>query len=347
MDLKNIKLEDIKLEDIKAKLLGLADKKTLIKFGISFGAIVVFLIIYYSILNPIVNAKKAKLAEMNAKQEEIIQISSKIKASKKKIKKLRPKYEEYSTLFHTRAEVEGLYQTLSYHAEINGLVISRIEKQKILEVSKDEALGKTKKTSNSKKKKKESTLPNYALADFVAPKDSNTPDYIGGFAVTTGHGVQELVAKYEADHDDYNAILVKALADRLAEAFAEYLHAQARKDCGFGQDEQLSNQDLINERYRGIRPAPGYPACPDHTEKGLLFDLLDAEKHTGISLTESFAMMPAASVSGLYFNHPQSKYFAVGFIGRDQVEDYAKRKDMSLEKAEQWLAPQLNYDPNA
>ncbi|HAA54688.1 MAG TPA: methionine synthase, partial [Myxococcales bacterium] len=202
-------------------------------------------------------------------------------------------------------------------------------------------------TLRQQKKKKESTLPNYALADFVAPKDSNTPDYIGGFAVTTGHGVQELVAKYEADHDDYNAILVKALADRLAEAFAEYLHAQARKDCGFGQDEQLSNQDLINERYRGIRPAPGYPACPDHTEKGLLFDLLDAEKHTGISLTESFAMMPAASVSGLYFNHPQSKYFAVGFIGRDQVEDYAKRKDMSLEKAEQWLAPQLNYDPNA
>ena len=173
MDLKNIKLEDIKLEDIKAKLLGLADKKTLIKFGISFGAIVVFLIIYYSILNPIVNAKKAKLAEMNAKQEEIIQISSKIKASKKKIKKLRPKYEEYSTLFHTRAEVEGLYQTLSYHAEINGLVISRIEKQKILEVSKDEALGKTKKTSNSKKKKKESiayyTIPvNFEIqGDFL------------------------------------------------------------------------------------------------------------------------------------------------------------------------------------
>ena len=173
MDLKNIKLEDIKLEDIKAKLLGLADKKTLIKFGISFASIVIFLIIYYSILNPIVNAKKAKLAEMNAKQEEIIQISSKIKASKKKIKKLRPKYEEYSTLFHTRAEVEGLYQTLSYHAEINGLVISRIEKQKILDVSKDEALGKTKKTSNSKKKKKESiayyTIPvNFEIqGDFL------------------------------------------------------------------------------------------------------------------------------------------------------------------------------------
>ena len=156
MDLKNIKLEDIKLEDIKAKLLGLADKKTLIKFGISFASIVIFLIIYYSILNPIVNAKKAKLNEMTSKQEEINKISTQIKANKKKIKKLQPSYDEYSTLFHTRAEVEGLYQTLSYHAEMNGLVISKIEKQKIAEVSKDEALGKKKKKSKSDKKKKES-----------------------------------------------------------------------------------------------------------------------------------------------------------------------------------------------
>ena len=156
MDLKNIKLEDIKLEDIKAKLLGLADKKTLIKFGISFASIVIFLIIYYSILNPIVNAKKAKLNEMTSKQEEINKISTQIKANKKKIKKLQPSYDEYSTLFHSRAEVEGLYQTLSYHAEMNGLVISKIEKQKIAEVSKDEALGKKKKKSKSDKKKKES-----------------------------------------------------------------------------------------------------------------------------------------------------------------------------------------------
>ena len=156
MDLKNIKLEDIKLEDIKAKLLGLADKKTLIKFGISFASIVIFLIIYYSILNPIVNAKKAKLNEMISKQEEIAKISTQIKMNKKKIKKLQPSYDEYSTLFHTRAEVEGLYQTLSYHAEMNGLVISKIEKQKIAEVSKDEALGKKKKKSKSDKKKKES-----------------------------------------------------------------------------------------------------------------------------------------------------------------------------------------------
>ena len=155
MDLKNIKLEDIKLEDLKVKLLGLADKKTLIKLGVSFGAIIIFLIIYYSILNPIVDTKKAKLTEMNSKQEEIINISNEIKASKKKINELRPKYEEYSTLFHTRAEVEDLYQTLSYHAEINGLVISRIEKMKILEVTKSEALGKKKEASTSKKKQKE------------------------------------------------------------------------------------------------------------------------------------------------------------------------------------------------
>ncbi len=174
MDLKNIKLEDIKLEDIKAKLLGLADKKTLIKFGISFASIVIFLIIYYSILNPIVNAKKAKLNEMISKQEEIAKISTQIKMNKKKIKKLQPSYDEYSTLFHTRAEVEGLYQTLSYHAEMNGLVISKIEKQKISEVSKDEALGKKKKKqSNSDKKKKESiayyTIPvNFEIqGDFL------------------------------------------------------------------------------------------------------------------------------------------------------------------------------------
>jgi 5-methyltetrahydrofolate--homocysteine methyltransferase len=153
------------------------------------------------------------------------------------------------------------------------------------------------------------------------------------------------VRRFEQDHDDYNAIMVKALADRLAEAFAEYLHAQARKDWGYGAGEQLSKEDLIGEKYRGIRPAYGYPACPDHTEKRKLFDVLDANRQ-GIILTESFAMLPAAAVSGLYFSHPQAKYFNVGRIGRDQLESYAKRKGMSIEEAERWLAPNLAYEPD-
>jgi 5-methyltetrahydrofolate--homocysteine methyltransferase len=172
--------------------------------------------------------------------------------------------------------------------------------------------------------------PNYALADFVAPK--GTPDYLGAFAVTAGHGLAELCARFEKDHDDYNSIMAKALADRLAEAFAERLHKQAREDCG--AKENLSPEDLIAERYRGIRPAPGYPALPDHTEKRALFDLLQAESNAGIHLTESFAMMPASSVSGLYFPHPESRYFTVGKIGRDQMEDYAARKAMSSAELE-------------
>src|SRR6185436_13350644 len=182
--------------------------------------------------------------------------------------------------------------------------------------------------------------PNRSLADFVAPKSSLAPDYIGAFAVTAGIGVDALVKEYEQQHDDYSAIIVKALADRLAEAFAEYLHSQARKDWGYGKGESLSNDELIAEKYRGIRPAFGYPACPDHTPKGTLFTLLDAPA-VGITLTESFAMMPAAAVSGLYFSHPQAKYFNVGRIGRDQLEDYAKRKGVGLELAEKWLAPNL------
>ena len=182
--------------------------------------------------------------------------------------------------------------------------------------------------------------PNRSLADFVAPKDSMTPDYIGAFAVTTGIGVDELVKEFEAQHDDYNAIIAKALADRLAEAFAEYLHAQARKDWGYGKDERFTTEELAAEKYRGIRPAFGYPACPDHTEKKTLFELLDAPA-LGITLTENFAMWPAASVSGMYFSHPQAKYFNVGRIGRDQLADYARRKGMSLEDAERWLAPNL------
>jgi len=182
--------------------------------------------------------------------------------------------------------------------------------------------------------------PNRSLADFVAPKESMAPDYIGAFAVTAGIGVDELVKEFEAQHDDYNAIIAKALADRLAEAFAEYLHAQARHDWGYGKSEHFTSEDLAAERYRGIRPAFGYPACPDHTEKATLFELLDAPA-VGITLTENFAMWPAASVSGLYFSHPQAKYFIVGRIGRDQLEDYAKRKDKPLADAERWLGPNL------
>jgi 5-methyltetrahydrofolate--homocysteine methyltransferase len=186
--------------------------------------------------------------------------------------------------------------------------------------------------------------PNLSLADFIAPRDSGVDDFIGAFAVTAGHGVPELVAGFERDHDDYHAIMVKALADRLAEAFAEYLHARARRDWGYGHDEQLTGDDLIAERYRGIRPAFGYPACPDHTEKGKLFELLDAER-AGITLTDSFAMAPASSVSGLYFAHPEARYFTVGRVGRDQVEDYAKRKGMDVGSLERWLSPNLGYEP--
>jgi 5-methyltetrahydrofolate--homocysteine methyltransferase len=166
------------------------------------------------------------------------------------------------------------------------------------------------------------------------------PDYIGAFAVTAGHGVDVLVREYEARGDDYSAIIVKAIADRLAEAFAEYLHARAREDWGYGKGESLSSDDLIAEKYRGIRPAFGYPACPDHSEKRKLFALLDAPA-VGIHLTETCAMMPAASVSGLYFSHPQAKYFNLGRIGRDQLEDYARRKGIETEEAEKALAGNL------
>ena len=186
---------------------------------------------------------------------------------------------------------------------------------------------------------------NHSLADFIAPSETGMADHIGAFAVTAGHGVEELAKAFEADNDDYNAIMVKALGDRLAEAFAECLHARVRREWGYGADESLSSDELIREKYRGIRPAAGYPACPDHTEKRLLWELLDAEKHTGISLTESYAMWPASSVSGLYFAHPRAKYFGIGKIDRDQVQDWATRKNMTLTDAERWLAPNLNYDP--
>jgi 5-methyltetrahydrofolate--homocysteine methyltransferase len=187
--------------------------------------------------------------------------------------------------------------------------------------------------------------PQLALADFIAPRDSGVIDYIGAFAVTAGHGTQELVERFEKDHDQYNSIMAKALADRLAEAFAEYLHKRARCEWGFGKDEQLKTQDLVAEKYRGIRPAPGYPAQPDHTEKPIIFDLLKVSDVTGIALTESFAMYPAASVCGLYFAHPESRYFAVSSIGKDQVESYAARKGMKVPEVERWLAPILGYEP--
>jgi len=187
---------------------------------------------------------------------------------------------------------------------------------------------------------------NLCLADFVAPKTSGVADWIGAFAVSAG-GFDARVAELEARGDDYNAIMLKVLADRLAEAFAERLHERVRREFwGYAREERLSGAELIAERYQGVRPAPGYPACPDHTAKGPLFQLLEAERNAGMRLTESFAMLPASAVSGFYLSHPQSSYFAVGKIGRDQLEDYARRSGMSIAQAEKWLAPNLAYEPS-
>jgi 5-methyltetrahydrofolate--homocysteine methyltransferase len=181
--------------------------------------------------------------------------------------------------------------------------------------------------------------PNNCLADFI----DNSDDWIGGFAVTAGHGIDEHVQRFEMDKDDYNSILLKALADRLAEAFAERMHAHVRRDLwGYAADEKLNNKDLIREKYQGIRPAPGYPACPDHSLKPILFDMLDATQNTGIELTSGFAMTPTAAVSGFYFAHPQAEYFGVARIGEDQVEEYAVRRGVSVDQARQWLRPNLN-----
>ena len=184
-----------------------------------------------------------------------------------------------------------------------------------------------------------------SLADYVAPLDSGRRDFIGAFAVSAGFGCDEQCARFESAHDDYSAILLKALADRLAEAFAELLHEQARRDWGYGRAELLSHDEIIRERYRGIRPAPGYPACPDHTEKLGLWELLHVENQTGITLTESLAMWPAASVCGWYFAHPEARYFAVDRVTRDQVEDYARRKGLTTQEVERWLAANLGYEP--
>jgi 5-methyltetrahydrofolate--homocysteine methyltransferase len=187
---------------------------------------------------------------------------------------------------------------------------------------------------------------NVCLADYVAPRDKCGADWLGAFAVTAGLGIGPIVAEHEKAHDDYRAIMVKALADRMAEGLAEKVHKQAREDWGYGRAEGLGIDDLIRERYRGIRPAPGYPACPDHTEKRTLFGLLDAEKAAGVTLTESFAMLPAASVSGFMIAHPDAKYFQVGRISREQVLDYHRRKGLDQRTVERWLAPYLDYEPD-
>jgi 5-methyltetrahydrofolate--homocysteine methyltransferase len=192
---------------------------------------------------------------------------------------------------------------------------------------------------------REGSEPCRSLADFIAPRETGLQDHIGAFAVTTGIGLKDLCDRFRADNDDYNAIMAEAIADRLAEAFAECLHKRVRDEWGYGRDEGLSPEQLIQEKYRGIRPAPGYPACPDHTEKGAIWRLLDVEASTGMLITESFAMWPGSSVSGIYFAHPQSRYFSLGKIDRDQVVDYHQRKGMSVEEVERWLGPNLNYEP--
>jgi 5-methyltetrahydrofolate--homocysteine methyltransferase len=187
--------------------------------------------------------------------------------------------------------------------------------------------------------------PNYCLADFIAPTETGVADYIGAFAVTAGLGIDERLQELTRHHDDYNSILLKAVADRLAEAFAERMHERVRKEFWrYVPDESLTNEELINERYRGVRPAPGYPACPDHTEKATLWQLIEPDKNASIILTESYAMVPTAAVSGWYFSHPESRYFGTGKIQKDQVEDYAKRKGISVEQAERWLMSILGYE---
>jgi 5-methyltetrahydrofolate--homocysteine methyltransferase len=186
-----------------------------------------------------------------------------------------------------------------------------------------------------------------SLSDFIAPKSTGLRDHLGAFAVTSGHGLRDIIERFKADHDDYNAIMAEALADRLAEAFAECLHKRVREEWGYGRTENLTSEQLIEEQYRGIRPAAGYPACPDHTEKGILWKLLDVQRNAGMEITESYAMWPGSSVSGLYFAHPQSRYFGLGKIDRDQVLDYHLRKGMTVQEVERWLSPNLNYDPGA
>ena len=238
-----------------------------------------------------------------------------------------------------KVRARGVYGFWPAHAEDDDVVLFA-DDRKTQEVARFPML-----RQQQVKEGQESGKPHASLADFVAPRSTGLLDHVGAFAVTAGLGVDDLVKAYEGERDDYSAILVKALADRLAEAFAEYLHARVRREWGYGKDEQLTRQELIAEKYRGIRPAFGYPACPDHSEKPKLFTLLSAERQ-GLSLTESMAMLPAASVSGLYFAHPMARYFAIGRVGRDQVEDYARRKAMEIVEVERWLSPNLGYDPS-
>ncbi|ABF40849.1 methionine synthase (B12-dependent) [Candidatus Koribacter versatilis Ellin345] len=281
---------------------------------------------------------------------------------------------DWSPLFHTWG-LKGVYPRILDHAEIgpqarqifqeaNALLDRIIEKNSISAhgvyglfpanaVGDDVELYKDGKRADiltrfhflRQQSDREGNDPCRSLSDFVAPVETSLPDHIGAFAVTAGIGLKDLTEHFRADHDDYNAIMAEALADRLAEAFAEYLHKQVRIAWGYGREEKLSNDELIHEKYRGIRPAPGYPACPDHTEKGTIWSLLDVEANTGMQITESFAMWPGSSVSGLYFAHPESRYFSLGKIDRDQVADYADRKAMSVAEVERWLGQSLNYTP--
>ncbi|HEY5682838.1 MAG TPA: methionine synthase [Sulfuricaulis sp.] len=256
---------------------------------------------------------------------------------------------EATKLFNdAQALLKRIIQEKSFMAKgVIGLFPANSVNDDDIEVYQDELRQKVVLTLHSLRQQDEKPpgRPNRALADFVAPKDSGVKDYVGGFAVAI-HGAQELAKKFEKQQDDYNAIMAKALADRLAEAFAERLHERVRKEFwGYAGGEQLDGEALIREEYQGIRPAPGYPACPEHTEKELLFKLIDATKNIGVKLTESFAMWPAAAVSGFYFSHPESRYFAVGNLGKDQVEDYARRKKMKLATLERWLSPNLGYEP--
>jgi 5-methyltetrahydrofolate--homocysteine methyltransferase len=256
---------------------------------------------------------------------------------------------EASKLFNdAQALLKRIIQEKSFTAKgVIGLFPANSVNDDDIEVYQDESRKKVSLTLHSLRQQDEKPpgRPNRALADFVAPKDSGVKDYLGGFAVGI-HGAEALAKKFEKQHDDYNAIMAKALADRLAEAFAERLHERVRQEFwGYAGGEKLDGEALIREEYQGIRPAPGYPACPEHTEKELLFKLIEATKNTGVKLTESFAMWPAAAVSGLYFSHPESRYFAVGNLGKDQVEDYARRKKMKLATLERWLSPNLGYEP--
>jgi 5-methyltetrahydrofolate--homocysteine methyltransferase len=281
-------------------------------------------------------------------------------------------YIDWTPFFHTW-ELKGIYPQIFEHekygeqarvlfAEANTL-LDRIIEQKLLtargvygffpanshgddvELYSDDARSNVLERFHFLRQQRETTESFRSLADFIAPRETGLTDHIGAFAVTTGVGLAELCDRFKAERDDYNAIMSEALADRLAEAFAEYLHKQARIDWGYGRSENLSPAELIREAYRGIRPAAGYPACPDHTEKGILWRLLDVEKNTGMRLTESFAMWPGSSVSGLYFAHPQSRYFTVGKIDRDQVLDYHQRTGMTVAEVERWLSPNLGYEP--